>query len=73
MDTNQIGNTCATCGDCKCMHHKVVPCAIILIGVIFLLGACNVMTASAVAITWPILLIIIGGMKMMKGMCKCCK
>ena len=55
---------------CKCPHHKVVPWVVILIGVDFLLGAVGVLTWSFVNITWPILLIIAGIMKL--GMCKCC-
>ncbi len=55
---------------CKCPHHKVIPWLVILIGVDFLLGAVGVLTWSFVDITWPIILIIGGVMKL--GMCKCC-
>jgi len=55
---------------CKCTHHKVVPLCIILIGLTFLLGQMNVLTAGFVAVAWPVLLIIIGIVKMAK--CKCC-
>jgi uncharacterized membrane protein (Fun14 family) len=58
---------------CKCAHHKVIPVAIVLIGLMFLLQALNMVSAGVVAITWPILVIIIGLMKFTKGMCKCCK
>ncbi len=57
---------------CKCMHHKMIPLAIVLIGLAFLLEAMNVLSASFVALAWPILLIVIGFMKMTKGTCKCC-
>lgn len=57
---------------CKCNHHNVVPVAIILIGIAFLLETFNVLTPWAVSVIWPILLIIIGGMKMMSRKCKCC-
>jgi len=45
---------------------------IVLIGLTFLLGALNVLTARVVEITWPILLILLGLKKMFRGMCKCC-
>jgi hypothetical protein len=57
---------------CGCPHHKVVPLCIILIGLAFLLQALGTLTASFVAMAWPVLLIVIGVMKMTKGMCKCC-
>jgi hypothetical protein len=56
---------------CKCPHHKVTPVAIILIGLAFLLGDWNILTMGAVALIWPVLLIIIGLVKL--GGCKCCK
>ncbi|MGD0576746.1 MAG: hypothetical protein ABSA74_01590 [Candidatus Staskawiczbacteria bacterium] len=55
---------------CTCAHHKVVPACIVLIGLAFLLLQWNVLTAGAVGIIWPILLIVIGGTKMYK--CGCC-
>lgn len=60
-------------GMCGCPHHKVGPLLIVLIGITFLLGALGYVSAGAVAVTWPILLILIGAMKMSKGMCGCCK
>ena len=58
-------------GGCKCPHHKVVPVALILIGLGFLLQSLNILTASFVGLVWPILVIIIGFVKL--GGCKCCK
>jgi len=55
---------------CKCTHHKIVPGCIALIGLVFLLGQMNVLTAGAVSLIWPIILIVIGVSKMMS--CKCC-
>ncbi len=55
---------------CKCPHHRTIPWLIILIGVDFLLGAMNVLTWSFVDITWPILVIIVGIIKLMR--CNCC-
>jgi uncharacterized membrane protein len=51
----------------------VVPGLIVLIGVVFLLGALGVVSAYFVSIAWPILLIIIGIKKMCAGMCGCCQ
>jgi hypothetical protein len=58
-------------GMCSCPHHKVVPLLIVLIGVAFLLQALGVLTAETVSMVWPIGLILIGLMKMSKGMCGC--
>ena len=60
------------CGMCKCPHHKIFPLCVTLIGLAFLLQALGLMAASTVAVAWPVLLIIIGLMKMSSGMCKCC-
>ena len=57
---------------CKCNHHHVVPVAIILIGVAALLGSLNILSMWAVSIIWPVLLIVIGVMKLMGRKCKCC-
>jgi hypothetical protein len=55
---------------CKCPHHKAMPWFLILVGLDFLLGALGVLTASFVSITWPILVIILGCVKMAR--CGCC-
>ncbi len=57
---------------CKCCHHKVMPLGIALIGVLFLLGALNVLSGEIVNITWPAVLIVIGLAKLMGTKCKCC-
>ena len=59
---------------CKCSHHKVVPVLVILLGLVFLLQALNIITAGFAMIMWPIVIIAIGVMMIMKnsGMCKCC-
>ena len=62
----------ATESKCGCPCHKVPGVLIALIGFTFLLGALNVLSARAVEITWPILLILLGLKKMFRGMCKCC-
>lgn len=57
---------------CKCGHHKVVPLCIALIGLVFLLGSINVLTAGFVNFAWPVLLIVIGLTKLVGPGCKCC-
>ena len=57
---------------CKCPHHKMIPMLIFVIGLLFFLNAIDVVTASALAILWPIAVMLAGLMKMMKGKCKCC-
>ncbi len=57
---------------CNCPHHSVVPLLIALIGADLLLGATNVLTVAFVSVSWPILLILIGLMKMTGRKCKCC-
>lgn len=61
-----------TTGLCTCKHHKVLPVLIILFGLTFLLGSLNILTMGAVNVIWPVLIIIAGVMKLMKGRCKCC-
>ncbi len=58
---------------CSCVHHKVVPVLIVLLGLTFLLQACNVLTVAFVTIAWPILVIVIGLVKLKSGSCRCYK
>lgn len=58
--------------NCTCGHHKAVPVLIILIGLVFLLGAIGTVSAHFVSLAWPVLLILVGLVKMCGGMCKCC-
>jgi len=55
---------------CNCAHHKIMPWCIILIGLSFLLLQLGILTAGAVSIIWPILLMVIGLEKLVK--CNCC-
>ncbi len=57
---------------CGCPHHKVLPILIILFGLDFLLGTAGVLTYQFVNLSWPVLVVIAGCMKLSKGMCKCC-
>ena len=54
---------------CKCAHHKVVPVCIALIGLAVLLMKLDVY-ASIMGLIWPVLLVVIGGTKMVE--CECC-
>ena len=50
---------------CKCgRHHKVIPILVILMGLAFLSRRVNVLTWGFVGVTWPILVIIGGVMKL---------
>lgn len=74
MENGHDGSCCGGEGQktCNCPHHKMIPLGIVLIGLVFLLGALGVLAMSTVNITWPIIVILIGLQKMMRGMCKCC-
>ncbi len=65
---------CSTgAGMCKCPHHKMVPLCITLIGLAFLLHALGVLSSSFLEIAWPVLVMLIGLMKLgAGGMCSCC-
>lgn len=57
---------------CKCPCHKAIGVLVVAFGLTFLLGALGVLSAHAVSITWPVI-VILGGLKAtFKGMCKCC-
>lgn len=59
-------------GMCSCPHHKIGPLAIFLIGLVFLLQALGVISMELTNLLWPILLMVMGLMKMSGGMCACC-
>jgi hypothetical protein len=65
-NTEMKGKTCG--GSCGC--HKLFPIVVILFGLLFLLGALNIVTWWFVDVAWPILVIIVGIKKLMK--CGCC-
>ena len=56
---------------CKCPHHKIAPLSITLIGLAFLANALGYLASSTLAVVWPVLLTIIGLMKLSRGMCGC--
>jgi len=60
-------------GKCHCPHHKMTPLFIILIGLVFLLGALGTISITIANILWPIFLILLGITKWTGHSCKCCK
>lgn len=72
MDNQMMGGKPMGGMKCECGHHRVVPIAVLLFGIAFLLEAFGVLTAEAVGIIWPILVIVAGGTMFMEGKCKCC-
>ena len=57
---------------CSCGHHSWLGIAIVVAGIVFLLGALEVLSAATVSIIWPILVIVAGGVVVMGRKCKCC-
>ena len=43
-----------------------------LIAITFLLGAWGILSEGAVSVIWPVLLLVIGGTKLMKNKCTRC-
>lgn len=58
---------------CRCPHHSMVPGLVVAFGLVFLLGALDVMTERAVSLAWPIIVMLGGLMKMTSRMCTCCQ
>jgi hypothetical protein len=50
-----------------------MPVLIVLFGLTFFLGALNVLSSNAVAITWPVIIVLAGLAKLKGGMCGCYK
>ncbi len=65
---------CGTGGKncCKCMHHKVPSLLVVLFGLLFLLKAWDMVSMGFVDVAWPVLVILLGLMKLTSGKCKCC-
>lgn len=58
---------------CKCPCHMMSGILVALIGLVFLLGAFNVLGPRVVSIAWPIGLILLGLQNSIgKGRCNCC-
>ncbi|MDO8664729.1 MAG: hypothetical protein Q7K44_04275 [Candidatus Liptonbacteria bacterium] len=54
------------------MHHKTISILVVLFGLDFLAYYMGWVGDSFLNISWPILVIVGGLMKLSKGMCKCC-
>lgn len=74
MDQMTNGSTCGCNGakNCVCKHHKVVPMAILVAGIAFVLQGLGVLEGISFTLVFGALLVVVGWMKMMKGKCKCC-
>ncbi len=57
---------------CRCSHHKVTPILVILFGLLFLGGNLEYIGMGFVGVVWPIMVIVVGGMKLMEKKCACC-
>lgn len=60
------------CKSCSCVHHLMVPILVVVLGLVFLLGNLNVLSASTVGWLWPLVVIIGGLTAICGGKCKCC-
>ncbi len=59
-------------GACQCPHHKMVPALVVLFGLVFLLKGLNVLSPNVTNVVWPVLVVLVGLMKMSQSKCKCC-
>lgn len=69
-----MNGTCSNCHSgryCGCWHHKVVPGAIFLIALVFLLKYLGAVSANFADLAWPILLGLAMLSKLGMGKCKC--
>jgi hypothetical protein len=65
---------CGPGGGCKCPHHKFPAILIVLFGLLFLLKALGYASAATADLAWPILVLLLGLLKLTAGKCKCgCK
>ncbi len=67
------GEACKAGEGCCCPCHKMKAVFVFLFGLVFLLGAFDVISQHLVSIAWPIIVMLAGLKMMCKGMCKCCK
>ncbi len=57
---------------CGCPHHKMSAIFLTLFGLVFLLGAFDVLSAKVVSIAWPLIIIAAGLTKGTAHKCTCC-
>jgi hypothetical protein len=76
MNGHTCGPDCKAhnkCGPgCRCSHHQAVPILITLMAILFLLGAQGGVSQYAVNNIWPMLLGLIGVVKLLGNDCRCC-
>lgn len=65
------GHACHWNNQCRCMHHRVVPMLLVLLGLAFLLENLGLLSSGFVGLAWPVLVMLIGLQKMMGLSCKC--
>ena len=58
---------------CNCPHHKVVPFAIMLIGLVLILEAFSIFTGMWPTVIIGAMLVVIGVVKLKGRNCKCCQ
>jgi hypothetical protein len=58
-------------GVCPCAHHRLFPCLVVILGIVFLLQNLYVISEETTGIVWPILVILMGAAKWFGGCCKC--
>ncbi|MEK9175382.1 MAG: hypothetical protein AAB795_02190 [Patescibacteria group bacterium] len=56
---------------CKCHHHKVAPLLLVVLGIVFLLGSIGQISLQVIATSFSIIVIFVGLVKFVGGMCKC--
>lgn len=59
-------------GYCGCMHHKMKPFFVFLLGLTIVAGGLGYFETEAVAVIAGALIALTGLQKMFAGMCKCC-
>ena len=57
---------------CRCPHHMMTGIFFMLIGLTFLLGNLEVISAQVVGIAWPSILTLAEITKLVSGKCSCC-
>lgn len=56
---------------CDCSHHKILPAFLVLFGLSFLLAQLGVISQVMNGTIWPVLVILLGLMKLKSGSCSC--
>ena len=62
---------CKTGCGCRC-HKSMKGMALLIVGLIFLAKARGWLAPMTADTIWPLVLVVVGVMALLKGMCKCC-